>query len=163
MRANLNRKIFTLIIVVSISGLYGTEYYVSFDGNDKNPGTLINPFRTIQKAVKSVKSGDICYIRGGRYDESIKIDNLKGKKRKPIIFTAYKDEKVILDGTRSITSKWKDNKKGVFSTQLDFDVWQLFYEDSMMTAARWPNAHMTDEYFWRIKETYRHASKKSVP
>ena len=159
----MDKRILILILTNYITIGYGAEYYVSFDGNDKNPGTLIKPFRTIQKAVKSVKSGDICYIRGGRYEESIKINNLKGKKQKPIIFTAYKDEKVILDGTRSITSKWKANKNGVFSTQLDFDIWQLFYEDSMMTAARWPNAHMTDENFWRIKETYRHGSKKSVP
>ena len=159
----MDKRILILILTNFIRIGYGAEYYVSFDGNDKNPGTLIKPFRTIQKAVKSVKSGDICYIRGGRYEESIKINNLKGKKQKPIIFTAYKDEKVILDGTRSITSNWKDNKNGVFSTQLNFDIWQLFYEDSMMTAARWPNAHMTDENFWRIKETYRHGSKKSVP
>jgi len=159
----MDKIILILILTNFITIGYGAEYFVSPDGNDKNPGTLIKPFRTIQKAVKLVKSGDICFIRGGRYEESIKINNLKGKKQKPIIFTAYKDEKVILDGTRSITSNWEASKKGVFSTQLNFDIWQLFYEDSMMTTARWPNAHMADENFWRLKETYRHGSKKSVP
>ena len=67
--------IFTLANFITIG--YGAEYFVSPDGNDKNPGTLKKQFRTIQKAVKSVKSGDICFIRGGRYEESIKIDNLK--------------------------------------------------------------------------------------
>ena len=72
----MDKIILILILTNFITIGYGAEYFVSPDGNDKNPGTLKKPFRTIQKAVKSVKSGDICFIRGGRYEESIKIDNL---------------------------------------------------------------------------------------
>ena len=113
----MDKIILILTLANFITSGYSAEYFVSPDGNDKNPGTLKKPFRTIQKAVTSVKSGDICYIRGGRYEESIKINNLKGKKQKPIIFTVYKDEKVILDGTRSITSKWKGNKNWCKNSQ----------------------------------------------
>jgi len=76
----MDKIILILTLANFITSGYSGEYFVSPDGNDKNPGTLKKPFRTIQKAVKSVKSGDICFIRGGRYEESIKIDNLKGKK-----------------------------------------------------------------------------------
>ena len=72
----MDKIILILILTNFITSGYSGEYFVSPDGNDKNPGTLIKPFRTIQKAIKSVKSGDICYIRGGRYEESIKINNL---------------------------------------------------------------------------------------
>ena len=61
-------------------------------GSDDNSGRIEAPFRTIQHAADLMQAGDICFIRGGRYEESIKIDNLKGKKQKPIIFTAYKNE-----------------------------------------------------------------------
>ena len=80
----MDKIILILILANFLTSGYSGEYFVSPDGNDKNPGTLIKPFRTIQKAVKSVKSGDICYIRGGRYEELIKINNLKGKMCKKV-------------------------------------------------------------------------------
>ena len=47
----MDKRILILILTNYITIGYGAEYYVSFDGNDKNPGTLIKPFRSIQKAV----------------------------------------------------------------------------------------------------------------
>ena len=44
-------------------------YYVSPSGNDSNPGTFSLPWKTINKAARSVIPGDIVYIRGGTYYE----------------------------------------------------------------------------------------------
>jgi len=45
----------------------GTCYYVAVDGNDSNPGTFDEPFKTFLPAVSSVNPGDVIYARGGTY------------------------------------------------------------------------------------------------
>jgi hypothetical protein len=46
-------------------------YYVSPSGNDSNPGTQTQPFRTIARGLTVTRAGDTLYIRGGTYSESI--------------------------------------------------------------------------------------------
>jgi parallel beta-helix repeat protein len=43
------------------------EYYVANDGDNDNPGTIDEPWRTIQKAADTMVAGDIAYVRGGTY------------------------------------------------------------------------------------------------
>jgi len=42
-------------------------YYVSVNGNDANTGTQDSPWKTIEKAVTTLKAGETVYIRGGTY------------------------------------------------------------------------------------------------
>ena len=42
-------------------------YYVATNGNDSNPGTQIQPFRTLTKGVNALKAGDTLYLRAGVY------------------------------------------------------------------------------------------------
>jgi hypothetical protein len=44
-----------------------TEYYVAPTGNDSNPGTLEQPFGTVQKGADTAVAGDTVYLRGGTY------------------------------------------------------------------------------------------------
>jgi hypothetical protein len=46
-------------------------YYVATTGNDSNPGTQQQPFRSISRGMTFVRAGDVLYIRGGTYSESI--------------------------------------------------------------------------------------------
>nr|WP_322497024.1 DUF1565 domain-containing protein [Chloroflexus sp.] len=52
-----------------------TGYYVSPTGNDANPGTFAQPFRTIQKCAEVATAGDTCYIRAGVYRETVRPSN----------------------------------------------------------------------------------------
>ena len=88
-----------LVLIISVSLLSATDYYVSPNGSDENGGTIGAPFQTIQHAADLMQSGDNCYLRGGTYDEEIQINNLHGTSSDPITFTNYQDEPVILDGT----------------------------------------------------------------
>ena len=48
------------------SAHFSHRYYVSNQGDDKNPGTLIAPFKTIQKVNSlRLKSGNAVYFKGG--------------------------------------------------------------------------------------------------
>ncbi len=123
-------------------------YYVATDGNDENPGTLNRPFRTIQKAADGAKAGDTCYIRGGRYHETVKIRSLKGGEGKPVVFAAYESESVTLDGSEAIRSKWTRHKGDIYKTKPPKAVWQLFADGKSMSSARWPNGNWNDGSLW---------------
>src|SRR3989344_1578306 len=77
----------------------GTVYYVdSTGGNDANPGTQLQPWRTIQKAANTVVAGDTVLIRGGVYNEKVTLSR-SGQADKIITFKSYPGEKAIIDGT----------------------------------------------------------------
>lgn len=71
--------------------------YVAINGNDQNNGTKSKPFRTLKKAASEAKAGTAVFIRKGTYHEKIVVKH-NGTKSKPIVFQAYKNEKVVLSG-----------------------------------------------------------------
>ncbi len=48
----------------------GTVYHVATTGNDSNPGTLTQPFRTIKKYMSIAQAGDTGQVHAGTYKES---------------------------------------------------------------------------------------------
>ncbi len=73
-------------------------FYVAPEGNDANPGTLAQPWRTIQKAASTLVSGQTVVIRGGVYFERVVPQN-SGAAGNPITYTAFPGETPIIDGT----------------------------------------------------------------
>ena len=67
------------------------DYYVSTAGLDTNPGTLAQPWRTVQKAAGLVVAGDTVFIRGngGVYTERVNVSGRDGTALAPIIFKTY--------------------------------------------------------------------------
>lgn len=149
-------------ILLSTGALFGKAYYVAPDGDDANPGSLEQPFATIQHAATLLKAGDICCLRGGRYHEAAQITGLNGRQGQPITIQPYKDEKVILDGSVRITTEWSRHKGQIFKTRLDQDIWQLFVDDETMISARWPNASWKDGSIWDQEKTWAHQSGEST-
>ncbi len=131
----------------------GATYYVATKGSDANPGTLEKSFRTIQKAADVSKAGDTCFIRGGRYHETVKIKSLNGIKGNPISFEAYMGEEVTLDGSEAIRSEWTRGQGGIYKTKLSKDIWQLFVDGKSMSSARWPNGNWNDGSLWNSAES----------
>lgn len=86
--------LFSNFKIVSAAG----TYYVATNGNDANPGTLSQPWHTIQKAANTVTAGDTVYIRAGTYNEKVTMNNLQGTSGSWITFMPYNNEKVIVSG-----------------------------------------------------------------
>ena len=55
-----------LLSVISLT-LSGSTFYISPGGSDFNPGTISQPFYTLNKAWTVVSAGDTLYLRGGTY------------------------------------------------------------------------------------------------
>jgi hypothetical protein len=49
------------------------NYYVSTSGNDNNPGTSSQPWRTIQKAASSMGPGSTVIVLSGEYPERVQV------------------------------------------------------------------------------------------
>ena len=125
------RKYCVLLLIQFSASTFATDYYVatSYGHDTNNNGTsLATPFKTIGKAASVMSAGDKCYIRQGRYHETITINNLDGSSGSAIVFTNYNNERVVLDGTTPITSTWDQvGSSNIWRTKLSADIWQLFF------------------------------------
>ena len=113
------------------------DFYVALNGNDAWPGTLTQPFRTVDRArvaIKSLKarvSGRtlIVRIRRGTYylpSTWTFSSEDSGTRATPILYTNYPGETAVISGGRQITNwslgtngSWKATlPAGVYFTQL---------------------------------------------
>jgi hypothetical protein len=74
-------------------------YYVATNGDDANPGTLSQPWRTVQHAADMMVAGDTVLIRSGIYNEQIITVHDGDATDGYITFSAYPDETPVIDGT----------------------------------------------------------------
>ena len=56
-----------IVIAMAVRSTLAATYYVAPTGADTHPGTLAQPFRTIQKAADIVAPGDIVHVCPGIY------------------------------------------------------------------------------------------------
>ena len=90
-------SLFLLMLFVLSCWAWAAEYHVSLSGNDLNPGTLSDPWRTIQHAADSCLPGDNVYIHNGVYPEEI-IFKISGAAEAPITFSAATGDTVTIEG-----------------------------------------------------------------
>lgn len=84
--------------VQSSSGVAATEYYVATTGSDSNTGTSNAPWKSLQHAADTVPAGSTVYVRGGTYNQKLKITRSGSAEQGPIVFKNYNAENVTLDG-----------------------------------------------------------------
>lgn len=132
--------LFACFVVIFCAQVFANDYYVSNSGDDSDQGTFSKPWETVQHAFDQVSAGDTVHIRAGKYHEAVVANGLKGNSGNHITFTNYNDEKVVIAGTIEIpTTGWSVHSGSIYKTILAQDIWQLFVDGDMMTAARWPN------------------------
>jgi Putative flagellar system-associated repeat/Secretion system C-terminal sorting domain/Right handed beta helix region len=99
-----------ILIYFSLSvSLSGTTYYVSSSGKDSNPGTISQPFFTLNKAWTLVSAGDIVYMRGGTYNYGTTGTTFSGKSGSSgnyINIWAYPNEKPVIDYSGHTFTSW---------------------------------------------------------
>lgn len=77
----------------------GTAYYVSTSGDNTNPGTFSQPWRTIQKAANSAAPGSKVYVRGGVYNERVTVNVSGSATEGYITIRNYPNETAVIDGS----------------------------------------------------------------
>ena len=151
-----------LLVGYSFATVYYTDINKAMDKDRK--GTWNRPFANISGCVAALKDpGDECHIREGRYREEVTVTGLKGSKEKPFVIRGYGEERPVLDGTveiRPVNGSWQ--KEGhIYFGMINHTIWQLFFNDLMMTNARWPNGNWTDKTLFDGKHAWSPISDKS--
>jgi hypothetical protein len=127
-------------IVIAQNG--GTAY-VSPTGSDNNPGTLTQPYLTIQKCATTVTGGGTCLILAGDYQETVTPNS-------GITIAPYQNQTVTVDGTNPVTG-WTLYSGNIYRAQVTLssgDTNQLFVNGQMMTEAQWPLSYNLFQPVW---------------
>ncbi|MBI3229091.1 MAG: right-handed parallel beta-helix repeat-containing protein [Burkholderiales bacterium] len=74
-------------------------YYVATNGSDSNPGTLAQPWKTLQKAATSAGPGVTVQVRGGVYNERVNIKASGSATAGYFVLQNYPGETPVLDGS----------------------------------------------------------------
>jgi hypothetical protein len=124
-------------------------YYISPQGDDNNPGSLSQPFKTIERARKFVRtintnmqSTIVVYLRGGDYllDKTLVFDQGdSGTSGFNVIYKAYPGEKPVISGGQRIT-KWTAAGDGIYKAPVgSLRFRQLYINGRRAIRAREPN------------------------
>ncbi|HKC47569.1 MAG TPA: Ig-like domain-containing protein [Gemmatimonadales bacterium] len=78
----------------------GQAFYVSPGGSDANPGTIDQPWQTLQKAFDALQPGQIAYLRAGTYGSFCSASTFRraGTLTAPITVQGYAGERAVLHG-----------------------------------------------------------------
>ncbi len=89
-----------LLLFVCVSASFGQPnsfFYVSTAGEDSNPGTQSKPWRTVQHAADAARAGSTVNVRGGVYEELVKINVSGNASDGYVTLRSYPGETAILD------------------------------------------------------------------
>ncbi len=118
-----------------------SAWYVSTAGTDANPGSLAQPFRTIQQAATLAQPGDTVFIRGGNYRETVTPAH-SGTAAAHITYTAYNGENVVIDGADAVNG-FVPYSGNIYRATQPWDLGegrnQVFFNGLMLNEARFPN------------------------
>jgi len=92
------RRSFLLAFFVLHPLAHSATYYVATSGNDTWPGTLAQPWRTIQKAADTLAPGDTVLVRGGTYGAAVTVNVSGSASGGYITFANYPGETPVIDG-----------------------------------------------------------------
>jgi hypothetical protein len=84
---------------------HGATYYISVGGSDANPGTARRPWRTIQKALSTLRPGDTAFVHAGTYRAGL-IIRQHGRPSAPITLAAYPHETVVLSAPQTARNNY---------------------------------------------------------
>jgi hypothetical protein len=79
------------------------DYYVAPDGDDTNPGTISQPFFSLNQAWTVVQAGDLVFVRGGTYlyDARQRLHDKHGTAESTIRLWAYPGETPVISPSAS--------------------------------------------------------------
>ncbi|MFP4681538.1 MAG: right-handed parallel beta-helix repeat-containing protein [Chitinispirillaceae bacterium] len=126
-----------LIAALAFLTISAESYYVSPEGNDEKDGSSEYPFRTFLKAADEAQPGDVVFIDGGIYRETLKARR-PGLRSSPITFQAVPGENVIINACDT-AEFWTQHSENVFVTEVDTAITQVFIDGEMASQARFPN------------------------
>ncbi len=145
----------TLVTCWTLDAL-AVDLYVSPQGNDSNPGTLEQPFKTVQAAQQAARRDTdqrrTIWLDEGTYYLTrplVFTSEDSGTSEAPFTLAAMPGKRPRLSGGARVTLRWRPFKGAIVMAStppgLRFD--QLFVDGNKQPMARWPNYDPSSRYF----------------
>lgn len=136
-----------LLMVIPLSVLAQSEFYVSDSQNNSGNGTIERPFNTIYKAVEEARKekGEVTiYIREGIYrlNKPVIFTPEDGNALKKLTIKAYSGEKVIVSSGIKLNLEWQPYRQGIMRAKMNSDTLRmdmLIADGEIQHMARYPN------------------------
>lgn len=141
------------------------EYHVAVQGNDKNSGEKMSPFRTISKAAKMMKAGDKAVVHEGVYREWVRPERGGKNDQCRITYEAAPGEKVVIKGSEVI-SHWENDGGTVWKAKISNELFGEYNPYAERMRGDWflyPEYPLhTGEVYLNGKAMYEAASIEAV-
>ncbi len=98
-----------------LAAAFAAEYHVSLHGDDRNPGTMQRPVRTIMEAARRALPGDVITVHEGTYRERVTPPRGGTSDRMRITYRAAPGERVEIRGSEVVKGWVRDGG----------DVWKI--------------------------------------
>ena len=89
----------TASVTLMANAASGTTYYVATNGSDSNPGTLQEPWASVQHGADVALAGDTVLVRQGVYNEHVEFLASGNAANGYVTFASYPGETATMDGT----------------------------------------------------------------
>ncbi|MFZ5928980.1 MAG: right-handed parallel beta-helix repeat-containing protein [Acidobacteriota bacterium] len=93
---------------VCIAAAGAAEFHVSIRGDDRNPGSMERPLRTIMEAARRAQPGDVITVHQGTYRERVTPPRGGLSERKRITYRAAPGERVEIKGSEVVKTWVRD-------------------------------------------------------
>ncbi|MCG8323752.1 MAG: PDZ domain-containing protein [Cytophagales bacterium] len=131
------------------------EIFVSPSGNDNNTGTIEAPFATavrardeVRKLLKEKPLAITVFFREGVYRFSkplVITSGDSGENGIPVVYTAYKNEKVVFSGSQQLSPKWETYNNNMVVARVELIIDQGFSPRTLyVNGAPYPLARYPD-------------------
>jgi parallel beta-helix repeat protein len=139
------------VILFSFVEAIPATYYISNNGNDKNNGlSPLYPWRTVIKLnsmMREFSPGDVILFERGSYFVGQINVGCSGNDNEPVTFGAYgAGIDPVISGSLPLRN-WTLDKNGIYKSQADTTIRNLFINGKQLILARYPNSG-----YLRIKE-----------
>ncbi len=157
MRKSILLLCFSLLV---LNSAHAGIYYVSNEGDDNNNGlSKDHPVQTLKKAAESVLPGDVIMLRRGdifRESVEIKPGNISicayGEQDKPL---------PVVSGAIPIEG-FSHFRDGIYVAEIDFTPGYLFFENKLLSIARYPNDGWLRTRYWEDSKIPHHADPEQL-
>ncbi len=134
------------VLILRLVGAQPVDIFVSTKGNDKNNGSLSNPFKTINRALLLAnnyagKNVSIQLIDGTYYLDNTIVISAEHFSPISLEIKAFKNEPVIISAGRRLQLKWTEYKNGIFQAKIPAGIGfeRLYINGQLQVLARYPN------------------------
>lgn len=147
--------LYSYLLFTLVNPVCATEFYVSPNGDDRNPGTKEKPFFTLKKAKNAslIHPDDDCciWLADGYYPitEPVSFNtNHFGNRNGTITIKAEQEANPVISGG-TLLKGWTKNKDGVWESGVELEraPRELFIGEKRAIRARFPN-----ENYLRVKQ-----------